>query len=76
MADMWHIVPQGQRQSTQLNAGGTGFQTVWEITYQIDSGPAQGTQAQVIIPSDFYSADYVKTAIDAAVAHIDEVAGL
>lgn len=76
MADMWHILPQGQRQSTQLNASGTGFQTVWEISYQIDSGPAQGTIAQVTIPAEFYTADYVNTAINAAVAEIDKVAGL
>src|SRR5574337_625730 len=35
MADMWHIVPGGQRQSTQLNPSGTGFTDVWVITYQV-----------------------------------------
>lgn len=76
MADMWHIVPQGQRQSVQLNPAGTGFHNVWEITYQIDSGPAQGTTGMVQVPTEFYTADYVKQAIDAAVEQIDKVAGL
>lgn len=76
MADMWHIVPQGQRQSTMLNAGSTGFTDVWEITYQVDSGPAQGTQGTVKVPAEFYSADYVKQAIDKAVEALDKVAGL
>lgn len=76
MADMWHIVPGGQRQSTQLNPSGTGFTDVWEITYVVDSGPAQGTQGTVRIPQDFYTADYVKAQIDAAVTEMDKVAGL
>lgn len=76
MADMWHIVQGGQRLSTQLSAAGTGFTDVWEVTFQIDSGPAQGTQSMVRIPVEFYNADYVKTQIDKAVLAIDAVAGL
>lgn len=76
MADTWHIVQGGQRQSTQLNASGTGFTDVWEITYQVDSGPATGTQGTIRVPQEFYSADYVKSQIDGAVAALDAVAGL
>lgn len=76
MADMWHIVQGGQRQTTQLNPSGTGFTDVWEITYQVDSGPAQGTQGTFRIAQEMYNADNVKAGIDAAVAELDRVAGL
>lgn len=76
MADMWHIVPGGQRQSTQLNPSGTGFTDVWEITYQVDSGPATGVQGTIRVPQDLYGADYIKAQIDAAVTALDQVAGL
>jgi hypothetical protein len=76
MADMWHVVQNGQRQSTQLNAAGTGFSDVWEITFQVDSGPAQGTVGSVRIPQEFYTPEYVRSEIDKAVVALDAVAGL
>lgn len=76
MAETWVIVPQGQRLSTELSPAGTGFQDVWEVTYQVTSGPAKGTVGQVKIPADVYSAEAVQEAVDAAVEHLDAVAGL
>lgn len=76
MADMWHILPQGQRQSTQLAPTGVGFSDVWEITFQVDTGPAQGTIGTVRIPVDLYTPDNVRATIGDAVAKLDAVAGL
>jgi hypothetical protein len=72
----WHIVPQGQRLTTQLTNAGTGFTDVWEVTYMVDSGPAQGTTGQVRIPAAQYNADVVKATIDAQVQKMHDIASL
>lgn len=76
MEPTWRIVPQGQRLSTELSPAGAGFQDVWEVTYEVTSGPAKGTVGTVKIPASGYSAEAVQEAIDAAVANLHEVAGL
>jgi hypothetical protein len=76
MAEMWRIVPQGQRLSTELSPAGAGFRDVWEVTYEVTDGPAKGTVGMVKIPADVYSADAVHEAVAAAVAHLHDVAGL
>lgn len=76
MADTWVIVPQGQRQTTQLAANGTGFVNIWEITYRVTGGPATGTQGVFRIPADLYTADNVKAGIQAAVDNLNAVASL
>lgn len=72
----WHIVPQGQRLTTQISAAGNGFQDVWEVTYQIDTGPAAGTEGIVRVPAGQYNAETVKAAINAQVTHQHGVASL
>ena len=74
MADMWHVV--SQRQDTELSDTGPGFTTVWEVTYQVDSGPASGTRGKVKVPAATFNAQTVKNAIDAAVYHLDQVGNL
>lgn len=74
MADKWRV--KSQVLQTELSDTGTGFTPVWVVTYEITTGPATGTQGKVNIPAGQYSADTVKAAIDAAVYHIDKVAGL
>lgn len=76
MADTWVIVPQGQRLSTELSPAGVGFRDVWEVTYEVTSGPAKGSVGMVKIPAESYSAEAVQEAVDAAVYHLDQVAGL
>jgi hypothetical protein len=72
----WHIVPGGQRLTTQLTQAGTGFTDVWEITYEIDSGPATGTTGIVRVPVAQYNAETVKAAVNAVVSHQHNVASL
>ena len=74
MPAMWHV--KNQKQDTVLDDQGPGFMTVWEITYVIDDGPAQGVQGVVRIPVSRFNADTVRATIDAAVFHVVQVAGL
>ena len=76
MAETWRVIPQGQRLSTELSPSGAGFQDVWEVTYEITEGPAKGTVGMVKVPADIYTAEAVQEAIEAAVGHLHEVAGL
>jgi len=72
----WHIVPGGQRLTTQISPSGMGFQDVWEIVYQIDTGPAQGTQGTIRVPPGQYNAETVKAAINQLVTHQHNIAAL
>lgn len=76
MADNWKVLPQGQRQTTQLNPGGTGFTTGWEVTFQVTDGPGTGITGQVFVPSAQYTPETVHAAIQAAVTQIQAVASL
>lgn len=72
----WHVVPGGQRLTTVLTNAGTGFTDVWEVTYEVDSGPAAGTTGQVRVPAAQYNAETVKAAIAAQVSHQHNIASL
>jgi hypothetical protein len=72
----WHVLPNGQRLTTQISPAGNGFEDVWEVTYQIDSGAAQGTQGTVRIPASQYNAETVKATINALVNHQHSIANL
>jgi hypothetical protein len=72
----WHIVPNGQRLTTQISPAGNGFSDVWEVTYMIDNGPAQGTEGLVRIPASQYNAETVAATINSLVAHQHNVASL
>lgn len=72
----WHIVPQGQRLTTQISPAGNGFIDVWEVTYMIDSGPATGTEGTIRVPAGQYNAETVAATINALVGHQHNVASL
>jgi hypothetical protein len=74
MAELWRVT--SQRPTEELNPGATGFVTVWEVTYEVISGPAQGAVGKVKIPAINYSAEAVKEAIDKEVDVVSEVASL
>lgn len=74
MADKWHV--KAQNLETDLSDTGTGFTPTWVVTYEVDSGPASGTVGRVRVPAAQFNKDTVKNAIDAAVYHLDQVAGL
>lgn len=70
----WHVI--GQRLTTVLTQAGTGFQDVWEVQYQIDSGPATGHTGQVNVQAAQYNPEVVKAAIAAQAANLHAVADL
>lgn len=72
----WHVVPGGQRLTTQITPSGNGFADVWEVSYMIDSGPAAGTEGLVRIPASQFNAETVKATINEIVRHQHAVAGL
>lgn len=74
MAETWQVI--SQRQTEELNAGGTGFHTVWIVTYRITSGPGQGTTGNVKVDAQSYSAAHVRELIEANVSTHADVAAL
>jgi hypothetical protein len=66
----------GQKQSSQINAAGNGFQNVWEVTYKVTDGPAKGTVGTVSIPEEDHNATYVQQAIADKVTDLSAVAQL
>lgn len=70
----WHVT--SQNLTTTISDSGTGFESVWEVRYQVDSGPAAGTSSMVRVPASQYNAANVKAAIDAQVYHVHSVASL
>lgn len=65
-----------QKQNVQINPAGSGFENVWDITYRITAGPANGTVATVTVPDADHNANYVKNAIEAKIATLNAVANL
>ncbi len=74
MADIYTVT--SQRQTTQLNPAGTGFEEVWEVTYRAQGGAADGTVGKVIIPETRYTAEEVDARIRSVLEHVNNVAGL
>lgn len=72
----WHVIPNGQRLTTQISPNGAGFTDVWEVTYMIDDGPAAGTEGIVRVPQSQYNTETVKAAINAQVATQHGIASL
>lgn len=72
----WHVVPGGQRLTTQITPSGNGFMDVWEVSYMIDSGPAAGNEGLVRIPATQFNSEVVKATINQVVAHQHAVASL
>lgn len=70
----WHVT--SQNLTTELSDSGSGFDSVWEVRYQVDSGPAQGQRGMVRVPASQYNAANVKAAIDGQVYHLHNVASL
>ena len=70
----WHVT--SQNLTSTISESGTGFESIWEVRYRVDSGPAQGTTGLVRVPAAQYNAADVKAAIDAQVYHVHNVASL
>lgn len=54
----WHVLGDQIREQASLAPSGTGIETMWEVPYVIDSGPAKGSQHVVRLdPRNFTPAD-------------------
>lgn len=74
MNDKFQVI--AQRQNVEINAQGTGFQNVWEVTYKVTDGPSKGTVGTISVPEQDHNAKYVNDAIAAKVAQLDAIAAL
>jgi hypothetical protein len=74
MADNWKVL--SQKQGTEINSQGTGFEDVWTIQYQVTSGPSKGTIGTLSVPEEDHNADFISSAIADKVQALDDVASL
>jgi hypothetical protein len=74
MADNFKILY--QKQGTQINGQGNGFDDVWNISYQVTSGPSKGTVATISVPDEDHNAAFVSSAIADKISALDDVASL
>lgn len=72
----WHVLGDQIREESSLAPSGQGIETLWQVPYMIDSGPAKGSQHVVRLdPRQFTPAD-VEQAIREHLSNVHGVAGL
>lgn len=74
MADTYKVL--SQRQSVTINPAGNNFVDVWEVTYEVTSGPSKGTVASVEVPDRDHNAKYVDNAIREKIADLTAIHSL
>jgi len=74
MADNWKVL--SQKQGTEINRQGNGFEDVWTIQYQVTDGPSKGTIGILSVPEEDHNAAFISDAIKDKVVALDEVAAL
>lgn len=74
MADNWKIL--SQKQGTDINANGTGFEDTWTVTYQVTSGPSKGTIGTISVPEEDHNSEFIQGAVNDKVAALDDIASL
>lgn len=74
MADTWQIT--STEQHTELAPTGTGFTDTRYVYYTVTSGAANGYHGKVKVPEAAYTADNVRTMVQAAVDNESEIHGL
>jgi hypothetical protein len=72
----WHVIGSEIVQTTTLKASGGGLQDVYEVPYQIDSGPAAGHTGMVTLAASAFNPANVQAAIAAQVGSVHSVAAL
>lgn len=74
MADTYKVL--SQKQDTVINPAGTNFDDIWEVHYQVTSGPAKGTVGVVKVPESDHNATYTDQAIRDKISSLGDIAGL
>lgn len=65
-----------QAQTTEIDPTGRGFREVWEITYKVIGGPANGSIGRITVQDSDHNAEYVDRTIKAKLAALHGVASL
>lgn len=65
-----------QAQTTEIDPTGRGFREVWEITYKVIGGPANGAIGRITVQDSDHNAAYVDRAIKSKIAALHSVADL
>lgn len=74
MADTYRITD--QHETPDLDASGRRFVKVWEVSYEVTSGPAKGTVGMVTVQPADHTKAYVDQAIRAKISTLHGIAGL
>lgn len=72
----WHVLGDQIRKTTTLMPNSNTIGTVYEVTYQVDSGPAKGTRHDLAIPERDFTEAQVKSLIETDLNNVHRVAGL
>lgn len=72
----WHVLGNQVRKDTTLADSGSGLQTVFNVPFQIDSGPARGAIHSVDVGPDDLTEDRVQQAIEEHLNNLHRVAQL
>ena len=75
-APQWHVLGDQIREETILAPSGRGLQTVYEVPYQTDTGPAAGSQHVVRVDPRDFSPGTIAERIRADAATVHGVAQL
>lgn len=65
-----------QNPTTEIDPSGRGFQEVWEITYKVVGGPANGTTGRITVQNSDHNAAYIDRTIKAKLADLHDIASL
>lgn len=65
-----------QSPTTEIDPSGRGFQEVWEITYKVIGGPANGTVGRITVQNSDHTPAYVDRTIKAKIAALHDIASL
>lgn len=74
MAENWKVL--SQKQGTEINSQGSGFEDVWVIQYQVTTGPSKGTIGSLSVPEEDHNATFIADAINDKVNALDEISAL
>lgn len=65
-----------QSPTTEIDPSGRGFMEVWEISYKVIGGPANGTIGRITVQNADHNAAYIDRTIKAKLAALHDIASL
>lgn len=65
-----------QNPTTEIDPTGRGFRDVWEISYEVIGGPANGTVGRITVQNSDHTPEYIDRTIKAKLAALHSIASL